>query len=136
MLSKHSFNIFIDTPSIHTHIFIKIHVATRWVWSWTLVSLSDALAEKKSKYKKGQNTGICDLDLRNLASSCLCCKKQYNLKVWWRNIKVIGNIEFSWQTDRQRDGQFHKCQSWSFINCTWSILIQWIRIVLSADNLT
>jgi len=32
-------------------------------------------------FKKGQNYGKCDLDLKNLATLCLCCPKQYNLKV-------------------------------------------------------
>lgn len=38
----------------------------------------DTLSEKK--YKKRQHFGKCDLDLKNMASSCLCYHKQYILK--------------------------------------------------------
>ena len=36
---------------------------------------------KINKYKQGQNSNKCDLNLHNLALSCLCCNKQFNLKV-------------------------------------------------------
>lgn len=35
----------------------------------------------KFKNKKGLKPAKCDFDLKNLVSLCLCCHKQYHLKV-------------------------------------------------------
>jgi len=38
------------------------------------------LCQNKNEVNKiGQNSGKCGLHLKNLASQCLCCKKQYKL---------------------------------------------------------
>jgi len=53
---------------------------------------------------------------KNVASPCLCCHKQYNLKDWWRHIKkikskVIASVKFSWRADGRTVGQSDPCVS-------------------------
>ena len=73
------------------------NVKTRCVFCWTLVSPSDTLSEQQTV-----NSGKCDLYLKHLASLCLCCHKQYNLKVWW---KKSGQRKVSWRTNWPTDGR-------------------------------
>ena len=82
----------------------------RWVFSWSLKSCVTlwCFVRITQVHKKGQNSGNGDLDLKNLASLCPCCHKQYNLS-WWSNIKkwqcfsIL--LKFLWRTDQGRDGQ-------------------------------
>ena len=66
-------------------------------------NLSGKKTLKNPTTKRGQFWQICELNLNNLASLCMCCHKKYHLKVCGRNIKkqqsYIANVKFSWQTD-------------------------------------
>jgi hypothetical protein len=75
-----------------------------WCCAKTLCRPGVLCQNKQSKYIKRHNSIKCDIDLKNLTSSSPCCQKQYNLKVWLRNGKVIANVKFSWR-DRRMDGQ-------------------------------
>jgi len=61
----------------------------------------------------------------NMGESMFCPRQSVNVLDIFLYVDII------------MDCEFHNCQSLSFITASaWSILIQWIRNILSGDNLT
>jgi len=96
--------------------YIRTYIRTRQMFTSTLPSLSDKKVNRIQVHKR-QNSDKCDLDLKNLASSCPCCHKQYNLKFEkeTNQRRVCKHRQEKWQPT------YHSVAPWRGV-CTGTVL--------------